>query len=156
MARIPKPLFFLLLICSCHPAWSESKRIEVYQVSQQYWDVSPGDTLSGIAAKLLPNNPGMQLRLMDDIVRLNPESFIENNKDLIIANTRLWLPGSMTRPDTTVDKKDFEVKNFSWGNIKTRKTHSQDNSPEARGKAATSRAIPTGVSIELYNNQNTP
>lgn len=121
MSQTLKSICFLFLLSSYNHAWSESTRVEVYQVSQQYWDVSTGDTLSGIAIKLLPNNPRMQLRLMDDIVRLNPKAFIDNNKDLVLANTRLWLPGNMTRPDSTVNKKDYEVRTFSWGNIKTPK-----------------------------------
>ena len=113
-----KLLFSALLLCACTLASGESTRVEVYQVSQQFWDVTEGDTLSGIAAKLLPNNPRKQLKLMDDIVQLNPKIFSDNNKDLIISNTRLWLPGSMSRPDNRVDAKDYEVRTFSWGNIK--------------------------------------
>ena len=97
----------------------ESVRVEVYPVTQQYWDIAKNDTLGGIAAKLLPNNPEMQLHLMDDLIRLNPKAFINNNKNLIIAGTRLWLPGKMTQADTKVDKKQYDVKSFSWGNIKT-------------------------------------
>jgi len=109
----------LLSLISCSHAWAESQRIEVYPLTQQYWDVTAGDTLSGIAAKLLPNNPGMQLRLMDDLVRLNQKAFINNDKNLIIAGTKLWLPGKMTKADSKVDKKLYDVKSFSWGNIKT-------------------------------------
>ena len=111
----------MLFLITCKPAWSESKRVEVYPVSQQYWDIVEGDTLSGICAKLLPNNPAMQLRLMDDLVRLNPTAVIENNKELIIAGTRLWLPGKMTKADSKVNKDEYDVKTFSWGNIKTPK-----------------------------------
>ena len=44
-----KLLSFLLLISSYNTALSESLRIEVYPVSQQYWDVTVGETLSSIA-----------------------------------------------------------------------------------------------------------
>ena len=110
---------FLLLVITCSSAWGESKRIEVYPISQQYWDISEGETLSGIAASLLPNNPAMQLRLMDDLLLLNAKAFIDNDKNRIIAGTRLWLPGKMTRADSKVDKKHYDVRTFSWGNIKT-------------------------------------
>ena len=119
--RFFKPISFLLLLMLSPLSWGESLRIEVYPVTQQYWDIVENDTLSGIAAKLLPNNPEMQLRLMDDLIRLNPKAFSNDNKDLIIAGTRLWLPGKMTKADTKVDKKQYDVKSFSWGNIKTPK-----------------------------------
>lgn len=116
-----KLMGFLLFLSSCNAAWSESKRIEVYPVTQQYWDVAEGDTLSGIVAELLPNNPNMQINLMNDLLRLNPKAFIDNDTDMIIAGVRLWLPGKMTRADTKVDKTKYDVKTFSWGNIKTPK-----------------------------------
>ena len=112
---------FLLVIIIGNTAWAESRRVEVYPVTQQYWDIAEGDTLSGITAKLLPNNPAMQLRLADDLVRLNSKAFIDNNKDLILAGTRLWLPGKMTKADSKVNKDKYDVKTFSWGNIKTPK-----------------------------------
>ena len=113
--------FLLLLLLPHHAVWSESLRVEVYPISQQYWDISDGESLSVIAAKLLPNNPNMQMRLMDDLVRLNPKAFKDNNKELIIAGTRLWLPGKMTQADSKVDKNKYDVKTYSWGNIKTPK-----------------------------------
>ena len=116
-----KLISFIILITTCQLVWGESQRIEVYPVTQQYWDVSSGDTLSMIAEELLPNNPGMQMRLMNDLLRLNPQAFINNNKDLVIAGTRLWLSGKMTQRDSKVDKKSYNVKTFSWGNIKTPK-----------------------------------
>jgi len=108
-------LFFLL-------CWqivqAESKRIEVYAVGQQYWDTQHGDTLGEIAQQLLPNNPAMQQRLMSDIVALNPDAFQNNDANRMQANTRIWLPGNMTTPDTKVDRSRTRVKSFAWGNIK--------------------------------------
>ena len=97
---------------------AESKRIEVYSLSQNYWHTKSGETLGEIAQQLLPNNPRMQQRLMKDIVALNPNAFQNNDADRMQANTRLWLPGNMTTPDTKVDRSKTSVQSFAWGNIK--------------------------------------
>ena len=115
----------LSLLMTCNQAWGESQRIEVYPVTQQYRDIKQGDTLSGIAAELLPHNPQMQFRLMDDLLRLNSKAFIDNDKNRIIAGARLWLPGKMTKADPRVDPKKYDVRTFSWGNIKTLKKNSE-------------------------------
>ena len=97
---------------------AESKRIEVYSLSQNYWDTKSGETLGEIAQQLLPNNPRMQQRLMKDIVALNPNAFQDNNPDHMQAKARIWLPGRMTTPDTKVDRSKTSVQSFAWGNIK--------------------------------------
>jgi len=116
----------LFLLLSCNVVWAESLRIEVYSISQQYWDVIDGETLSGIAAKLLPNNPHMQQKLMDDIIRLNPDSFIGGDKNRLLSNVRIWLPSHMKRADSKVDKTKYDVKSFTWGNIKRLKEQHSD------------------------------
>ena len=121
MKPILHTCLLLFLLSSANMTWAKSIRVEVYPISQQYVDVKSGDTLNGITSKLLPNNPGMQRRLMADIVRLNPKAFIENNPNRMAANIRLWLPGKITRADTAVDQSKHDVKSFSWGNIKTPK-----------------------------------
>jgi hypothetical protein len=55
---------------------TESKRIEVYSLSQNYWDTRYGDTLGDIVHHLLPNNPAKREALKQDIVHLNPQAFI--------------------------------------------------------------------------------
>ena len=107
------------------PAWAnsqsrstDSKRIEVYSLSQNYWDTKSGETLGEIVQKLLPYNKGMQQQLMQDIMELNPNAFLENNPDHMQANKRLWLPNSMVKADTRVNQKHFSVESFAWGNIK--------------------------------------
>jgi len=95
-----------------------SKRIEVYALSQNYWDTKSGETLGKIVQQLLPYNKAMQRRLMQDIIELNPDAFWNNNPDQMQANKRLWLPNNITKADTQVDQKQFDVQSFSWGNIK--------------------------------------
>lgn len=99
-------------------AFADSKRVEVYPLSQHYWDTKRGETLSGIAAQLLPNNPAMQIKLMNSIISQNPNAFHNNDPDEMRANIRLWLPNRLTQTDSKVDPKQTQVKSFSWGNIK--------------------------------------
>ena len=114
----------LLLIASLFftaPALAEPTRIEVYPLSQHYWDTQPGETLSQVAAQLLPNNSGMQQKLMRDIIQQNPDAFQDNDADYMLANVRLWLPNRLAQTDSKVDPERTRVESFSWGNIKRAK-----------------------------------
>ena len=95
-----------------------SKRIEVYSLSQNYWDTHSGETLSGIVAQLLPHNPNLQHKLMNDIISQNPNAFQDNNPDYMLANKRLWLPNNLAQTDSKADPQRTKVESFSWGNIK--------------------------------------
>ncbi len=119
------PLFLLLLffstITSLHAGQSKSKRIEVYSLSQNYWDVQYGDTLSSIAHHLLPNNPAKREVLQQDILHLNPDAFIAGQAEKLLAGKRLWLPGYMKQPDSKVNPATTTLETYSWGNIKRHK-----------------------------------
>lgn len=117
----------LLLMCSVlilmhaggtEAEQSKSRRIEVYALSQNYWDTKPGDTLDEIATRLLPNNPSKRESLKRDILRLNPKSFIDDDPARLLANKRLWMPGYMKQADSKVDPSTTIVERYSWGNIK--------------------------------------
>lgn len=95
-----------------------SKRIEVYSLSQNYWDTQYGDTLGGIVLHLLPNNPAKHEALKQDIVQLNPQAFIAGDAEKLLANKRLWLPGYMKQADSRIDPATTIVERYSWGNIK--------------------------------------
>ncbi|MFV9616257.1 MAG: FimV family protein [Gammaproteobacteria bacterium] len=97
---------------------TNSKRIEVYSLSQNYWDTQYGDTLGEIALHLLPNNPAKHQALIQDIVGLNPHAFINGNPGELLANKRLWLPGYMKQADTKMNPATTTVETYSWGNIK--------------------------------------
>ena len=99
-------------------SFAESKRIEVYSLSQNYWDTQSGDTLGGIVKQLLPNNPSMQKKLMSDIISQNPHAFQDDNPDYMLANKRLWLPNRLAQTDSKADPQRTKVESFSWGNIK--------------------------------------
>ncbi len=97
---------------------TESRRIEVYALSQNYRDTRDGDTLGEIVQELLPNNPAKWQRLQQDIVFLNPQAFIDANPDRLLAGKRLRLPGYMKQADSRVDPATITVERYSWGNIK--------------------------------------
>jgi Tfp pilus assembly protein FimV len=113
-------LLALATSLSCLPTLShaESKRIVVYPLSQRYVDTRTGDSLSGIAAKLLPDNPQLQEKLMADIFRRNPNAFIEHNPNRLLANIRLWLPNQPNNAESTTSTDDYRLESFSWGSIK--------------------------------------
>ena len=96
----------------------QSKRIEVYSLSQNYWDTRDGDTLGEIAHHLLPNNPTKRATLEQDILHLNPQAFINGDPERLLADKRLWLPGYMKQADSKADPRTTTVEKFSWGNIK--------------------------------------
>ena len=97
---------------------SESKRIEVYSLSQNYWDTRYGDTLSEIVHHLLPNNPTKRAALQKDILHQNPDAFIGGDPAMLLAGKRLWLPGYMKQADSSADPSTTIVETYSWGNIK--------------------------------------
>ena len=115
--------FALVTQVSANEAQAEHKqqnsvRVEVYSLSQNYWDTQPGDTLGDIVRHLLPNNPAKYQALKQDIVYLNPHAFINGNSGLLLADKRLWLPGYMKQADNKADPSTTKVEHYSWGNIK--------------------------------------
>ena len=114
--------FFLLLLSllAATSAIADSRRIEVYPVSQAYWDVTPGETLGGIVKQLLPNNPGMRQRLMEEILVLNPDAFSNSNPDNLKARVRLWLPNHSHAMSNPIDKNKYIIREFSWGYLQKR------------------------------------
>ena len=98
-----------------------SKRIEVYALTQNFWDVHAGDTLSEITQHLLPNNPSKREALQLDILRLNPAAFIDGDPALLIAGKRLWLPAYMKQADSKVNPATTTIETYSWGNVKRQK-----------------------------------
>jgi Tfp pilus assembly protein FimV len=114
-------IFVALFFCAITPAYAaqeKSRRIEVYSLSQNYWDVQYGDTLGNIVHHLLPNNPAKREALQQDILHLNPNAFIAGQPEKLLAGKRLWLPGYMKQADSEVDPTKETVETYSWGNIK--------------------------------------
>lgn len=120
------------LFCACLPTLfagalsagepgSTSKRIEVYSLSQNYWDTRPGDTLGNIVHHLLPNNPSKRAALQQDILHMNPKAFIGGNPAKLLAGKRLWLPGYMQQADSAINPTTTIIESYSWGNIKRQK-----------------------------------
>lgn len=109
--------FSFCLVWSIH-ACPESIRVHVYGLSQHYWDVRPGDTLSEIVESLLPADKGNQQRLMADIVELNPDAFPDGNPDSLRANIRLWLPNALQTPVKNRIGENVTIERYEWGSIK--------------------------------------
>lgn len=112
-------IFFLLCVFSIVPsAFADSKRVEVYALSQTYWDTQPGETLGEITAQLMPHNLRLQQKLMNDIINLNPDAFQDGDPNFMLANIRLWLPNNIPQADGKIENGNTQVETFSWGNIK--------------------------------------
>jgi hypothetical protein len=95
----------------------ESKRIEVYPLSQNFHDVEAGDTLQQIALQLLPNRPAQRTQLMRDIVQLNPTAFVKQNPDRLKAGARLWLPNNQPHYVPKHKTGSTHIESFSWGQV---------------------------------------
>jgi Tfp pilus assembly protein FimV len=100
-------------------SYADSKRIEVYELSQAYWDTQPGETLGEIVQTLMPDNQYLRAKLMREIVQLNPNAFINGDPGRMLANTRLFLPNSTVGTMQKSEEANYSVKQFQWGSIKT-------------------------------------
>jgi len=117
LMRILLTLIVSLLLTN---AQASSKRVQVYEKSQQYWDVARGDSLSLICLKLQKNNKAVFRNCQQKLFQENPDAFINKDPNQLISGKRLWLPGSY-RPASSQDSKKYHIKNFSWGSVKTPK-----------------------------------
>lgn len=108
----------ILFSCNLH---AESKRIEVHPKGLAYWDVHAGDTLSAIINQIFPNRTTRYNQLLAEIVKLNPQAFIDDNPHRLKSNVRLWLPGHGFNSSRQVNKNKYRIKEFSWGYIQTLK-----------------------------------
>lgn len=119
----------VIVLCACSPTLfadthdkkPASKRVEVYSLSQNYWDTLYGDTLGEIAHHLLPNNPSKRVMLQQDILHLNPGAFIGGDPAKLLAGKRLRMPGYMKQADSKADPATTTIETYSWGNIKRQK-----------------------------------
>ena len=110
-------LVFMVLITTSL-AWAESRRIEVYPLSQNYWDVSSGETLSEIVNRLMPDNPYLQEKLIQDILALNPDVFPGGDPGRMLANKRLWLPNAVKPPHHSSHTSGYTIESYQWGSIR--------------------------------------
>ncbi len=110
----------LMLRLSTSLVWAESTRIEVYPLSQNYWDIKTGDTLGEIVNTLIPGNLYLQKKLMPDIVSTNPHVFPDGNPHYMLANKRLWLPNAVKPQDDSINTSGHIIETYQWGSIKKR------------------------------------
>ena len=109
-----------MLLLSTSLAWAESTRIEVYPLSQNYWDINNGDTLSEIVDTLIPGNPYLQKKLIRDIVSTNPHAIPGGSPNHMLANKRLWLPNALKPPKVSTQPSGYTIESFQWGSIRKR------------------------------------
>lgn len=99
------------------PEKAQPTRIEVYSISQFFWDVSPGETLGEIIQRILPDSQAQRAPLLRQILNLNPHAFVQANPNRLKANVRLWLPNNTSRNQRKKDKNKYQSQSFSWGQI---------------------------------------
>ena len=117
LTRILLTLIVSLLLTNVQ---ASSKKVQVYEKSQQYWDVARGESLSLVCLKLQKNNKAVFRNCQQKLFQENPDAFINKDPNQLISGKRLWLPGSY-RPASSQDSKKYHIKNFSWGSVKTPK-----------------------------------
>ena len=116
----------LMLAAGMAMAASPSKRIEIWPLENPTYRTRPGDTLSGIAHRLMPGDPARAARLAARILHDNPQAFVDGDRNRLLAGKILRLPVYTARPGRPAGKaRDdtgrVEVERFSWGSIKRRK-----------------------------------
>ena len=109
---------FLLVLVSAVQA--ESKKVNVFEKSQQFWDVQTGQTLGGICQSIQATSKNAQVECQKQILKDNPGAFINNDPNQLLAGKRLWLPGSY-QPVSQQGSQKYNIKKFNWGSIKTPK-----------------------------------
>ena len=113
-------LFIAVVLLNSTLVMAASKKVEVYATAQQFHDVKPGETLGEICQQLVAGSRVQQANCLQRLVADNPDAFINQSADRLLAGKRLWLPGSY-RPVSRVDTNNYQVRQFSWGQIKTPK-----------------------------------
>ncbi|HEX7026814.1 MAG TPA: hypothetical protein VF268_06205 [Gammaproteobacteria bacterium] len=118
MRNIIPSIAFMVCLGWAFNACAESIRVHVYPLSQQYWDVRPGDTLGQIVESLVPADRNKQRYLMRDIVELNPDAFLDGDPNRLRANVRLWLPNVLQQPVERRTGENITIERYEWGSIK--------------------------------------
>jgi len=113
-----KILFLIVVLLNVTLVQAASKKVDVYESAQQFHDVKPGETLGEICQQLVADS--RQADCLQRLVADNPAAFINQSADRLMAGKRLWLPGSY-HPVSRVDNKNYQLRQFSWGQIKTPK-----------------------------------
>ena len=111
---------------------------------QQTYRSVPGDTLSGIARKFLPqtltDNKVNRLRMMMAVLEANPESFIDNNINGLKSNASLIIPSAsqVQRINQEQVIAEFTRQNELWRNRSYERTtqagQTEDTKPIARSQ----------------------
>lgn len=87
--KLTKLLIFIF-ISSLYPAVSAAD--EIYNADIRYLHVQKGQTLHNIVRRLYPERVKEWPKLTQDIIKLNPEAFVDNDPAKMKAGSRLKLP----------------------------------------------------------------
>ena len=90
--KLTKLLIFIF-ISSLYPAVSAAD--EIYNADIRYLHVQKGQTLHNIVRRLYPERVKEWPKLTQDIIKLNPEAFVDNDPAKMKAGSRLKLPKRM-------------------------------------------------------------
>jgi len=90
--KLTKLLIFIF-ISSLYPAVSAAD--EIYNADIRYLHVQKGQTLHNIVRRLYPERVKEWPKLTQDIIKLNPEAFVDNDPAKMKAGSQLKLPKRM-------------------------------------------------------------
>ncbi|MDH5391931.1 MAG: hypothetical protein OEY11_01970 [Gammaproteobacteria bacterium] len=113
-----RTVLLIIVVTFSFSLQAESKRVIVYENTQQSWQVRSGQSLSLICQQLRPGNTHSQHTCQQQILKKNPAAFVNKNPNRLLAGKRLWLPGSY-QSGSQRESTQFQVQHFSWGSIKT-------------------------------------
>lgn len=108
-------LLILLFIVGFNPADSFAK--EIYDSDIRYLHVQKGQTLHNIVRRLYPQRRKEWQNLTNEIIRLNPHAFVDNDPTKMKADVRLKLPKKVVVRSNTARLKKVGTVAESSGNV---------------------------------------
>lgn len=108
-------LLILLFIVGFNPADSFAK--EIYDSDIRYLHVQKGQTLHNIVRRLYPQRRKEWQNLTNEIIRLNPHAFVDNDPTKMKADVRLKLPKKVVVRSNTARLKKVGTVADSSGNV---------------------------------------
>lgn len=108
-------LLILLFIVGFNPADSFAK--EIYDSDIRYLHVQKGQTLHNIVRRLYPQRRKEWQNLTNEIIRLNPHAFVDNDPTKMKADVRLKLPKKVVVRSNTARLKKVGIVAESSGSV---------------------------------------
>lgn len=114
------PVVLLLAALAGHGAGAAAgQRIDAtLELPAGVHEVRRGETLSGLVAQWLPAaDAATRRRLMEAILYLNPDAFVDGDPNRLRAGARLILPGDV-ETFATAPRRGGRVETYRWGAIR--------------------------------------